>query len=605
MADARAELLQALTERDPALRRRLLLAVTAAPPKALDDDTIALIVGALHDGSDLNARTAALDVLGAIGSLALPALLRLLDDPSPGVRRLAVDAAGYSPTTSALPLLERAAGDENATVRAAALEGIARLGGPEAIAILEKQLEPGAPSSAVLAALLGLEQLNAPPKAALVRPWLADALTAGAALRLLGRAGDLESLVNALGGSSRIRARSALLGLQEGLERGTAVPPTLAGRSELILGMISTGDAAVASAAAIVLAHLGRSAGIVKALERDDATILLPGLHRSVKHLEQAKGFRIDDLRRDLGAVTAGAEVARELVDAAVRRHAFIGRGNPRSVSSELDEQTFQALASWFAAAAGLQIGSDARSRVEARLLPRLQARGINSFEGYLSILRGDDDQEILSAIEAITVHETYFFRETASLNALRDEVGPTLAVSRRTLDVWSAGCSTGEEPYTLSIILGDLMGAGIIDSYSVLGTDISARSVAAGVVARYGRRSFRGELDAREKQHFILDDEGGGTPKKYVRTPVELKVLNLVDDKGMSSLPHFDVIFCRNVLIYLTPEARRQVLQAFHDRLRPGGILLLGHSESLLHVENPFELWPMRRGLAYRRSLT
>jgi chemotaxis protein methyltransferase CheR len=105
------------------------------------------------------------------------------------------------------------------------------------------------------------------------------------------------------------------------------------------------------------------------------------------------------------------------------------------------------------------------------------------------------------------------------------------------------------------------------------------------------------------EEQYFELLGSGHRTPRADIRARVRFDLLNLVDGPGVASLPVFDVIFCRNVLIYLTPDARRTVLQRFYHRLRPGGALVLGHSESLLHVENPFGLWPLGRGLAYRRS--
>ncbi|HEY1098824.1 MAG TPA: HEAT repeat domain-containing protein, partial [Myxococcota bacterium] len=380
MADARAEILAALNERDGGKRRRRLVALASVPVGSIDDDTLTLLVGALHDGGDLGARTAAMEILAAIGDAALPALGRLLDNSNVGIRRLAVDTLGLSPSVRALPLLERATADANTTVRAAAIEGIARVGGSGASSILLRQLETDVPAPVALAALLGLEQLDVVAPSEIVRRWLDDALTSSAALRLLGRAGDLAAVVPSLTAVSHLRVRAAVMGIADGLERGAPPPPTLStsmARARLV-SMARGGDQAGAAAAILSLAHIGDLDGVGVAAIREDAALLLPALHRAVELAERGGLDVHDALLRMLANATDAAvvDVIRELQEAAQRRRRQPGTVRRRERVAPLGDQEFTAIGRWFADAAGLAIAADARARVEARLLPRLELRG-------------------------------------------------------------------------------------------------------------------------------------------------------------------------------------------------------------------------------------
>jgi chemotaxis protein methyltransferase CheR len=296
-------------------------------------------------------------------------------------------------------------------------------------------------------------------------------------------------------------------------------------------------------------------------------------------------------------------EVVKELLDAARRRAGKGATDGPKGIApAAFSSTSYAALAAWLAQEAGLSFGEDARARLEARLLPRLELRGLSSLAQYLDVLRSDPEEAVI-AIDAVTVHETYFFREHATLDGLRDDIGPVLGAGRRPIHVWSAGCSSGEEPFTIGTILAGLERRGYSGAWEVLGTDVSPVSIAHARRAVYGARSFRAPLSPDEAACFEQQPDGTLMPNADIRDRVRFASLNLVDTAAVSRLPMFDVIFCRNVLIYLTPAARSLVMQAFFRHLRPGGALVLGHSESLLHVENPFELWPLKRGLAYRRG--
>ncbi len=592
----------ALSEGDPSKRRRLLAGVADV---VVDAATLDRVLTVLRDDSDLSARTAAMEVLAGLGPQVLPALEVLLDDDGVGIRRLVVDVLGLMSSPSVMPLLRRATADVSTTVRAAALDGVARIGGDEAIKILRRQLEADAPGPVALAALLGLDQLGENAEVTTLTRWLDDALTGGAALRLLGRAGALDVVVPSLTSPSRLRARAAILGLADGIEKPGHEPLSLSEPArERAAAFAADGDVVAAAAAVVVLAYLGDLRGVKGALVRADVTQLLPALHRAVDLAERAGANISTVMGPDDGSRSAAlTEVIKELDDAMRRRRDLRTtpkRGALRAIT--LSDATFERLAAFFARTAGLAIAVDARSRVEARLLPRLEARGAGTFDGYLSLLESEP-AEAAAAVDVVTVHETYFFREPSSLDGFRDELLPVLARGGHTLSVWSAGGSTGEEAFTLAGILYDGMRAGTNGDFQVLGTDVSLPSVEFANRASYTDRSFRRPMTPEERDLFVMGERGALRPRPELRDRVRCEVLNLVDDVAASKLLMFDAIFCRNVLIYLTPDARQRVLKTFYQRLKPGGALVLGHSESLLHVENPFALWPLRRGLAYRRT--
>jgi chemotaxis protein methyltransferase CheR len=255
----------------------------------------------------------------------------------------------------------------------------------------------------------------------------------------------------------------------------------------------------------------------------------------------------------------------------------------------------------------GVVLTDDQRAFVERRLRERLAYLSLVDFRSYYRYLRFDPagPQEIEDAAESITTHETYFFREEYQLRAFRDEVLPALYDARkgaRRLALWSAGCSTGEEPYTLAMLL---LEAGIPRGWDVriFGSDLSRRVIAHARRGVYGPSSFRACPDKYRSMFFRPAIDGHFEVNREVRSLCHFGQLNLVDAARVALIGKLDVIFCRNVLIYLEPSARRAVVEQFYRRLSPGGVLLLGHSESLLSMTTAFEPVVLSSDLVYRRS--
>jgi len=255
----------------------------------------------------------------------------------------------------------------------------------------------------------------------------------------------------------------------------------------------------------------------------------------------------------------------------------------------------------------GILFKEEMRFLLERRLGARVKALDLPDFMAYYRFLRFEPGRkaELEAAVEALTTNETYFFREPHQLKAFREEILPGLAKDRaaqRRLRLWSAGCSTGEEAYTLAMLVLD---SGLCTGWEVeiFGSDISRKVLAAARKGSYARNALR-ETPAAMVDRYFTADAGRHVVKDEVKALVSFGHLNLLDEHMVAMLARFDAVFCRNVMIYFDLPARRRVLKSFHGRLTPGGYLLLGHSESLIHVTADFELVHLKNDLVYRRPV-
>jgi len=265
----------------------------------------------------------------------------------------------------------------------------------------------------------------------------------------------------------------------------------------------------------------------------------------------------------------------------------------------------FRLLRDLIHAHSGLYFREDMQYLLERRLAPRLRLLGLASYGAYHRYLRHDPQRagELEIAVEALTTNETYFFREPLQLRSFSEEILPELAERRaeeRRLRIWSAGCSSGEEAFTAAILVRS---SGLFANWDVgvLGSDIARRVLAIARAGCYGAHAFRGvEAEAMIRwfrpagERWTVDDD--------TRKIVSFAHINLLDEAAVDEVEPVDCIFCRNVLIYFDMAARRRVLGSLHRRLRPGGYLLLGHSESLLQVTADFEIAQLKGDLAYRK---
>jgi chemotaxis protein methyltransferase CheR len=255
----------------------------------------------------------------------------------------------------------------------------------------------------------------------------------------------------------------------------------------------------------------------------------------------------------------------------------------------------------------GIFFGDEDRFLVESRLSERLVQLGIGAFDDYHQYLlyhpRGEEEAE--QAAEILTTNETYFFREEYQLRAFAAELLPELRErlsAKRRLLIWSAGCSSGEEAYTVAMLVHD---SRLFDGWDVriFGSDLSARMLAKARRGVFGGAAFRATSDDLKRRHFTEVEPGQFRVNDEVRCLCHFGRLNLLDEERIVFIGRADVVFCRNVLIYFDKRSKRKGINILYDRLNDGGYLLLGHTESLLNLSTAFELVHLSEDLVYRRA--
>ncbi len=237
----------------------------------------------------------------------------------------------------------------------------------------------------------------------------------------------------------------------------------------------------------------------------------------------------------------------------------------------------------------------------------RIKELKIQSLREYFECLtvKPTRQTELIALLNEITIGETCFFRSPPQLEALRQIIIPKVLESKaalptRRLRIWSAGCSTGEEPYTLSMLLLEEARGRLKDwTIEILATDLNERSLAHAKNAIYGTYSTRNVTPEYRSKFFVPAAELLQV-QPQVRASVAFSRLNLSDDGRMTFMKGLDVIFCCNVLIYFDLISKRRVIQHFYNNLLPHGYLFLGHSESLYGVSNDFQLVHLPGATAY-----
>ena len=256
----------------------------------------------------------------------------------------------------------------------------------------------------------------------------------------------------------------------------------------------------------------------------------------------------------------------------------------------------------------GIYFAESSTKSVERRLRERLRVHGMTDFLSYYKYLKFSpkSDVELEAAAEALTTNETYFFREAYQLRMFTEEVLPRLkaeaeSLGSKRLTVWSAGCSSGEEVYTIAILLRE---SGLFNGWDlrVFGNDISRKVLQKARAAEYRPTSFRA-LPKGYDDYFI-NGENGRQVIPEIRSMCQFGHLNLVNGRRISVVGRVDAVFCRNVLIYFDEASRCTVLDSIYNRLVRGGFLMLGHSESLLNTATSFEFVQLPGNLVYRRPL-
>ena len=234
-------------------------------------------------------------------------------------------------------------------------------------------------------------------------------------------------------------------------------------------------------------------------------------------------------------------------------------------------------------------------------------ARELNfdSFQKYFYFLQYDPraDAEYDEIYDLVTTKETYFFREPAQLTAFVEEIVPDI-LSRKTvmkIRVWSAGCASGEEPYSIAMLLQESR-AYDRATIEIFASDISSEVLVRARKGQYRETAFRTTDPTLRDKYFTREPDGCWRIADAIRNRVSFGRLNLYDEPRVSLLGNVDVIFCRNVIIYFDDASKRMVINNFYNRLVDGGYLLLGHSESLISLSTQFKLKHLKNDMVYQK---
>ncbi len=259
-----------------------------------------------------------------------------------------------------------------------------------------------------------------------------------------------------------------------------------------------------------------------------------------------------------------------------------------------LSEREFNRLSVFIERELGIRMPPTKRVMLESRLQKRLRLHGFGSYKEYVDYVFSDQGTrtEMINMIDAVTTNKTDFFREADHFDFLQSRILPRMLENNngQPLRFWSAGCSSGEEPYTLAMVLEDFKNRGARMDYRILATDISTRVLEAASRAVYDMEKAK-PIPFEFKKRYLLkskDPERGEVRiRPELRAKVEFTRVNFMDDtypvpKG------FDAVFCRNVIIYFDRKTQERILGHLCQHLRPGGWLLIGHSETLTGMNLP-----------------
>ncbi|HSJ07688.1 MAG TPA: protein-glutamate O-methyltransferase CheR [Longimicrobiales bacterium] len=258
--------------------------------------------------------------------------------------------------------------------------------------------------------------------------------------------------------------------------------------------------------------------------------------------------------------------------------------------SVELTQDQFSAVSGLVYRVCGINLHEGKFGLVRARLASRLREVGLADFDTYLDRVAEDPSgRELARLVDALTTNKTGFFREPRHFDFLHQRLVPELHVPGRPLRIWSAGCSSGEEPYTLAMVLHDELGDDA--DVRILATDISASMIARARGAVYPEESLEPVPAMARHSHFRCTS--AVRPRTYevrahIRSMVRFAQLNLMDAWPMAG--PFDLICCRNVMIYFDQPTQQRLVDRFWDMLVPGGYFFGGHSESFAAVDHGFQ---------------
>lgn len=271
-----------------------------------------------------------------------------------------------------------------------------------------------------------------------------------------------------------------------------------------------------------------------------------------------------------------------------------------------ISDEDFQKFREFFYRKTGILFEDSKRYFVDKRLVERIKATGHSNFRSYFTFMRFQASGEELQALtNAMTVNETYFFREEYQFKCLVNSMLPEIVKTKRpgsTIRIWSIPSSSGEEPYSIALYLTEYWPDIAHWDVELISSDIDTNILKKAREGRYSARSVQ-HLPAKLLQkHFRRLPDGDYQISDDFRQAVEFTRVNLNDPADTRPYRGFDVIFCRNLLIYFDDLSRRQAAEVFFDALNPGGFICLGHSESMSRITSVFKVRKFPDAIVYQK---
>ncbi len=283
----------------------------------------------------------------------------------------------------------------------------------------------------------------------------------------------------------------------------------------------------------------------------------------------------------------------------------------PSPAQVRLNEAQFVKLRDLIYQVSGMDFSPNKKYLLEARLQGRLQQRKLKSFDEYLYFLKFDPrkQEEFTFLFNEVSTNETSFYRNMPQIKAFERSLLPQVLEEKRQagskkLRIWSAACSSGEEPFTLAIVVREVLKAELQRWHvEIIGNDISTDMLARARIGKYSEHSLRATPLTIRQRYFQKTPEGEYKIIPEVHAMVRFIHMNFSDKAKMKSMMNMDIIFCRNVLIYFDNEAKKRFVQHFYDGLSPGGHLFIGHSESLHNISRAFKMIHFPQAIAYKKE--
>jgi chemotaxis protein methyltransferase CheR len=265
----------------------------------------------------------------------------------------------------------------------------------------------------------------------------------------------------------------------------------------------------------------------------------------------------------------------------------------PENTEAVISDEEFAKFCEFFHRKTGIMFETKKRYFADRRIADRMIRTGCATFREYFSTIRFEaSGAELQRLVNAMTVNETYFFREDYQLKALVEGILPDLVAARKTLEpirLWSVPCSSGEEPYSLAIYILEHWAAADRYDIEIMATDIDSAILTEAAAGIYTDRSLQRLPPELIRKYFVRQKDQRYRISDELRGSIDFSRGNVVDPLFMSRFRNIDVIFCRNMLIYFDDKSRRETIEAMYDCLRPGGYICLGHSESMSRISPLF----------------